>query len=124
MVDMANSKETSSNNIISSTLSLVTVLFEDLFEAINIHKEFCGEKESPKSSITSLNKTNACDGYDFKIDIINNDDYNALQKESFMLFEAYCIIGFREFFKNLFFILMEVNKTMSVHIGVCYMAPI
>jgi hypothetical protein len=29
-----------------------------------------------------------------------------------MLFEAYCIFGFREFFKNLFCILMEVNKTM------------
>jgi hypothetical protein len=37
-VDMANSKETSFNNTISSTLSLITVLCEDLFEAINIHK--------------------------------------------------------------------------------------
>jgi hypothetical protein len=52
LVDMANSKETSFNNIISSTLSLITVLFGDLFEAINIHKEFCGEKEDPKPSIT------------------------------------------------------------------------
>ncbi len=34
--DMANSKETSFNNTISSTLSFITVLFEDLFEAINI----------------------------------------------------------------------------------------
>jgi hypothetical protein len=55
-VDMANSKETSFNNKISSTLSLITVLFEDLFEAINLHKEFCGEKEGHKVSITSLNK--------------------------------------------------------------------
>jgi hypothetical protein len=111
-VDMANSKDTSFNNTISSTLSLITVIFEDLFEAINIHKEFCGEKEGPKASITSLNKTNTCGGYDFNIDIINNDEYNALQQESLMLFEAYCIFGFGEFFKNLFFILMEVNKTM------------
>jgi hypothetical protein len=29
-----------------------------------------------------------------------------------MLFEAYCIFDFQEFFKNLFCILMEVNKTM------------
>ncbi len=29
-----------------------------------------------------------------------------------MLFEAYCIFSFREFFRNLFCILMEVNKTM------------
>jgi hypothetical protein len=92
--DLANSKETSFNNTISTTLSLITVLFEDLFKAINIHKEFCGEKEGPKASITSLNKTDTCDGYDFNIDIINNDEYNALQKESFILFEAYCILDF------------------------------
>jgi hypothetical protein len=57
-VDMANSKETSFSNTMSSTLSLITVLFEELFEAINIHKDFCGEKEGPKLSITLLNKTN------------------------------------------------------------------
>ncbi len=110
--DMANSKETSFNNTLLTPLSLITVLFEDLFEAINIHKDFCGETEGPKASITSLNKTNTCDGYNYNIDIIINDEYNALQKEMLMLFEAYCIFGFWEFFKNLFCILMEVNKTM------------
>jgi hypothetical protein len=55
-VDMENYKETSFSNTISSTLSLITVLFEDLFEAINIHKEFCGKKEGPKSSITLQKK--------------------------------------------------------------------
>jgi hypothetical protein len=88
------------------------VLFEDLFKAINIHKESCGEKEYPKPSITLLNKTNTCDGYDLNIDIINNDEYNALQKELLMLFEAYCIFGSCEFYKNLRCILVEVNKTM------------
>ena len=34
--DMANSKETLFNNKISITLSLITVLIEDLYEAINI----------------------------------------------------------------------------------------
>jgi hypothetical protein len=29
-----------------------------------------------------------------------------------MLFEGFCIFGFGEFFKNFFFILKEVNKTM------------
>ncbi len=43
-VDMVNSKETSFSNTISSTLSLITVVFEDLFEAINIHKECCDKK--------------------------------------------------------------------------------
>jgi hypothetical protein len=57
------------------------VLFEDLFEAVNIQAVLCGEKEDPKPSITSLNKTNTCDRYNFNIDIINNDEYNAVQKE-------------------------------------------
>jgi hypothetical protein len=114
--DLANSKETSFNNTISTTLSLITVLFEDLFEAINIQVVLCGEKEDPKPSITSLNKTNKCDGYDFNIDIIsiNNDEYNALQKELLMLFEGFCIFGFHKFFKNFFCILTEVSKTMSI----------
>ncbi len=110
--DMANFKQTSFNNTISSTLSLSTVLFEVLFEAINIQAVIVGEKEDPKPSITSLNKTNTCDGYDFIIDIINNDEYNALQKESLMMFDGFCIFSFWEFFKNFFCILMELNKTM------------
>jgi hypothetical protein len=72
-VDMANSKETSISNTISSTLSLITILCEDLFEAINIHKKFCGEKEDLKPSISLLSKTNSFDGCVFIIDIINND---------------------------------------------------
>jgi hypothetical protein len=75
--DLVNSNETSFNNTISSTLSLITVLFEGLFEAINIQAVLCGEKEDPKPSITSLNKTNTCDGYDFNIDIINDNEHNA-----------------------------------------------
>jgi hypothetical protein len=51
-VDMANSKDSSFNHTITSTLSLITVLFEDLFEAITIHKDFCGIKMDPKSSIS------------------------------------------------------------------------
>ncbi len=110
--DVENSKETSFNNTIPSTLSLITVLFEDLFEAGNIQAVLVGEKEDPKPSITSLNKTNTCDGYGFNIDIINNDECKAVQKESLMMFEGFCIFGFWEFSKNFFCILMEVNKTM------------
>jgi hypothetical protein len=94
-------------------LFLSSLLCEDLFETINIHKEFCGEKEDPKPSITLLNKTNTCDEYDFNIDIINNDEYNALQKESLIVVEGYCIFGFREFYNNLLcIILVEVNKVV------------
>ncbi len=79
-VDMENSKDTSFNITITSTLSLITVLFEDLFEAITIHRDFCGKKEDPQPSISLLNKTNTFDGYDFNIDIIT-DEVNELQKK-------------------------------------------
>ncbi len=110
-VDMANSKDSSFNNTITSTLSLINVLFEDLFEAITIHKEFCGRKMDPKPSISLLNKTDTFDGYDFTINIFE-DEVNALQKESLMLFEAYCVFGYREIYKKMLCILIEVNKTM------------
>jgi hypothetical protein len=99
-VDMANTKDSSFKNTITSTLSLITVLFEDLFEDITIHKDFCGEKEAPQPSISLLNKTNTFDGYKFNIDIIT-DEVNALQKELLMLFEGFCILGYREANKNL-----------------------
>ncbi len=80
--DMANSKEVSFNNTISSPLSFITVLFEDLFEAVNIHAVLVGEKVDPIPSIKSPKKINTCDRYDFNIDIINDDEYNALQKKN------------------------------------------
>ena len=110
-VDMANSKDTSFKNTITSTLSLIMVLFEDLFEAITIHKDFCGKKEVPQPSTSLLNKTDTCDGHEFDIDIIT-DEVNSLKKESLMLFEDFCIFGYREFYKNLLCILMKVNKTI------------
>jgi hypothetical protein len=110
-VDMANSTELSFHHTITSTHSLINVLFEDLFEAITLHREFSGEKVDIKTSTSLLNKTDTCDGYDFNIDIIT-DEVNALQKESLMLFEGCCIFGYREFYKNLLRILMVVNKTI------------
>jgi hypothetical protein len=110
-VDMENSKETTFKKTISSTLSLITVLFEDLFEAITLHREFSGEKVDIKPLTSLLNKTNTCDGYDFNIDIIT-DKVNALQKELMILFEGFCIFGYREFYKKMLCILMVVNKTI------------
>ncbi len=104
-VDMTKSKETSFKKTISSTLSLITVLFEDLFEAITLHRDFSGKKVDPKPSISLLNESDTFDGYDFNIDIIT-DEVNALQKESLMLFEGFCIFGYREFYKKMFCILM------------------
>ena len=99
-VDMTNSKNSSFNHTITSTLPLITVLFEDLFEAITIHKDLCGRKMDPKPSITSLNKTDTLNGYDFTISIFE-DEVNALQKEWLILFEAYCIFDYRKFYEKM-----------------------
>ncbi len=98
-VDMENSKETSFKKTISSTLSLITVLFEDLFEAITLHRDFSGEKVDIEPLTSLLNKNDTRDGYDFHIDIITHE-VNALQKELLMLFAGFCIFGYREFHKK------------------------
>ncbi len=110
-VDMENSKKLSFHHTITSTLSLITVLFEDLFEAITLHMEFSGEKVRLEPSTLLLNKTDTCDGYVFNIDVFT-DAVNALQKESLLLFEGFHIFGYREAYKNLLCILMVVNKTI------------
>ncbi len=45
--------------------------------------------------------TSDVDGYEFNIDIFNDDEYSALQKESLMLLEGYCIFGFQEFYRKI-----------------------
>jgi hypothetical protein len=76
-----------------------------------MYKDFSGKKEVPQPSISLLNKTNTFDGYDFNFDIIT-DEVNALQKKSLMLFEGFCIFGYKEFYKKMLCILMEANKTI------------
>ncbi len=55
-VDLENSKETAFKNTITSTLSLITVLFEDLFEAITFYRELGGEKVRLEPSTSLLSK--------------------------------------------------------------------
>ncbi len=87
------------------------MLFEDLFEAISLHRDFSGGKVWLEPSTLLLNKTDTCDGHDFNIDLFT-DEVNALQKELLVLFEGFCIFADREFYKKLLCILMEVNKTI------------
>ncbi len=108
---MENSKELSFHHTITSTLSLITLLFEDLFEAITLHRNFSGEKVRLEPLTSLLNKSDTCDGHDFNIDVFT-DEVNALQKELLLLFEGFCIFGYREFYKNMLCILMVVNKTI------------
>jgi hypothetical protein len=110
-VDLENSKNLSFHNTITSTLSLITVLFEDLFKAITLHRDFSCEQVRLEPSTSLLNKTSTCDGHDFNVDVFT-DEVDDLQKESLVLFEGFCIFGYREFYKNLLCILMVVNKTM------------
>ncbi len=91
-VDLENSKVSSFHHTITSTLSLITVLFEDLFEAITLHRDFSGEKVRLEPSTSLLDKTNLCDGHDFNIEVFT-DEVNALQEELLLLFEGFCIFG-------------------------------
>jgi hypothetical protein len=113
---MENSKILSFHHTITSTLSLIPVLFEDLFEAITLHREFSGEKVRLELSTSLPNKTNTCDGYVFNIDVFT-DEVNALQKDLLVMFEGFCIFGYREAYKNLLCILMVVNKTIHGNNG-------
>ena len=61
------------------------MLFEDLFEAIILHREFSGEKVRLEPLTSLLNQTDTCDGYVFNIEVFT-DEVNALQKESLVLF--------------------------------------
>ncbi len=92
------------------------MLFEDVFEAITLHREFSGEKVWQEPLTSLLNKTDTCDGHDFNFDVIT-DEVNALQKELLVLFEGFCIFGHREVWKNVLYILMVVNKTVHGNSG-------
>ncbi len=54
-VDMEVSKKLPLQHTITSTLSLITVLLEDLFEAITFYREFSGEKLRLEPSTSLLN---------------------------------------------------------------------
>jgi hypothetical protein len=85
--------------------------FEDLFQAITLHREFSGEKVRLEPLTSLLNQTNSLNGYVFNIDIFT-DEVDALQKELLVLFEGFCTFGYRKAYKNLLCILMVVNKTI------------
>ncbi len=108
-VDLENSKE-SSFHTITSTLSLITVLFEDLFEAITLHRDFSGEKVRLEPLTSLLNKTNTCDGHNFNIDVFT-DEVNALQKKSLLLFEGFLYLWLQRILQKCALYLMVVNKT-------------
>ncbi len=113
-VDKSNLKEKSFDDIISSTLSLITVLFENVFDAVNIHNRLIDRKYAldPQPSISLMNKTEISDGFVFEGGIIKNEDYSPLQKELLKLLEGVCVFGYGEYYNNLLCILVDAYKTI------------
>jgi hypothetical protein len=111
---MAYSKEKSFNNLILSPLSLITVLFEDLFGAVNIQNTLIDGKHAldPQPSISLLNNTETSDGFVIEGGIIKKDEYNTLKKEFLKLLEVFCVFGYPEFYKKMRYILAEAHKTI------------
>jgi hypothetical protein len=84
---MENLKEKSVTGIISSILALITVLFEDVVEAVDIHNTLIDsdDPQDPWPYITLMNTTETSGGFVFEGRIIKNEESSPLQKESLKL---------------------------------------
>jgi hypothetical protein len=62
---MENLKEKSAAGTISSTLALITVLFEDVIEAINIHNTLIDsdDPQYPRPGVILLNRAETFGGF-------------------------------------------------------------
>jgi hypothetical protein len=100
---------------ISSTLSLIKVLLEDLQLRFELHQQF-QIKIPPKVDINAtksflLNQTSTTPGgYRFDHDLLKKDGIDQIKKEAFKLLEAFCIFGYRKFYKNLLCILVFTHQ--------------
>ncbi len=100
---------------ISSTLSIIKVLFEDLRLGFELHQQF-QTKTPPKVDLNAtksfvLNQTSTTPGgYRFDHDLLKKDGIDPIKKEVFKLLEAFCIFGYQEFYKNLLCILVFVHQ--------------
>ncbi len=99
---MKKLKEKSPGGTILSTLALITVLFEDVVEAVNIHNTliYSDDPQDPWPDVILMNRTGTFGGFAFEGGIIKNEEYSPLQKELLKLLEGLCIFGNREYNKN------------------------
>jgi hypothetical protein len=111
-VDMENSKEKSPAGTISNTLGLITVIFEDVVKAVNIHNRLINsdDPQGPWPDVILMNRTETFGGFAFEGGIIKNEEYSPLQKELLNLLEGLCIFGYREYYKSLVYTLVEAHK--------------
>jgi hypothetical protein len=91
------------------------VLFEDLRLGFEIHQQF--KTNTPKdidvngTKFFLLNQTSTTQGgYRFDHRLLKKDGIDLIKKEAFKLLEAFCIFGYREFYKNLLCILVFTHQ--------------
>ncbi len=90
-------KEISPAGTISSTLALITVLSEDVVEAVNIHNTLInsGDPQNPWPDVILMNRTDTFGRFVFEGGIIKNEEYSPLQKKLLKLLEGLCIFGYQ-----------------------------
>jgi hypothetical protein len=62
-----------------------------------------------KFFLLNMSSTTPC-GYRFDHDLLKKDGIDQIKKEAFKLLEAFCIFGYREFYKNLLCILVFTHQ--------------
>jgi hypothetical protein len=95
-VDTENLKEKSAAGTISSTLALITVLFEDVVEAVCIHNTLINsdDPQDPWPDVILMNRTKTFGGFVFEGEFIKNEEYSPVQKELLKLLEGLCVFGY------------------------------
>ncbi len=113
---MENLKEETPAGTILSTLALITVLFEDVVEAVNIHNTHIDsdDPQDPWPDVILMNRTETIGGFVFEGGIIKNEKYNPHQKELLKLLEGLCVFSYWEYYKKLLCTLVEAHKTIYV----------
>jgi len=92
---------------ITSTLALLSAMFEDVGVAAELHEKSKNVKNIevtfPIGHSILFNDT-----FEFEQGFLEKE-FNALQKECLKSFESLCVFGYREFYKNLLCILVEMH---------------
>jgi hypothetical protein len=112
-VDMGASKDKKRQRHLSSTISLLQVLFEDLGLATSLYKESAdgiSHVQILKPEIHLFNKANDDEdpGFLFGKGIIT--DFSGVKMESLKLLESCYLFVYREFNMNVLVLLEEINK--------------
>jgi len=110
-VDLSKTKETIFQASITNTTVLVSVLYEEFGVAVELHER---AKKTKKSEVTfpSGHSILFNETFEFKQGFLEKE-FNAVQKECLKSFQALCVFGYREFYKNFLLILVELHYQIS-----------